>query len=306
MLSDTRVLQSKSSKDGSWELREDPTKNIVGVVFRGYLARDDGRDAAEAFVTVLQRGPAVVVWDVREMRGYDSGAMGAWAARLKPLRKNIQRVRLVGGNGVVRTGARVIGSILEVAVIVDDDDATPFKSAAVEEHYKTEKPAPAPSPLRFLPLHSSDEMVVAALGRFVVVDTPKMPSPRSMTAMGDIFRQHSDLQGRTIGVVNVMTTRIGRSVSAESRRSAQLLSLNMGKYVGCHALLLVGDGLFTTWARGLVTGLNLIARPPFPTLTCSTASQAAEFVTERLGAPTDAPRIVQLIEQTMQRADALG
>ena len=69
--------------------------------FQGHLDAAEGARAADAFAERLAEAtpPVAVIFDVREMSGYDSGARKAWQERLWPLRKRIASIRLRGGVG---------------------------------------------------------------------------------------------------------------------------------------------------------------------------------------------------------------
>ena len=51
------------------------------------------------------------------MEGYASGARRIWAEKLKPLRSQLDRIELIGGNALVRMGGSVLGALIGVPVV---------------------------------------------------------------------------------------------------------------------------------------------------------------------------------------------
>ena len=85
--------------------------------FEGYLSAEAGEESVKAFVEAMGADPIVAVFDIREMGGYASGARRTWAAALKPVREQMVRIELVGGNALVRMGGSVLGALIGVPVV---------------------------------------------------------------------------------------------------------------------------------------------------------------------------------------------
>jgi hypothetical protein len=84
----------------------------VTVTFQGHLAPDDGIASAQAFGDVIRAGQVDVVWDLREMSGYDSEAREAWQEAVWPNRGNIRSLTLVGARPAIRVGALMLAMFI--------------------------------------------------------------------------------------------------------------------------------------------------------------------------------------------------
>lgn len=97
-----------------WTLRRTGDGATVIVTFRGKLSAGEGRASAEAFAMEIAREPALVVWNLIEMTGYEPAARVAWQHALWPLRHRIRGIEVVGGNPVVRIGAVTLTMVLGI------------------------------------------------------------------------------------------------------------------------------------------------------------------------------------------------
>lgn len=94
---------------------------VAEAVFVGHLSAKDGRESAEAFAKELSKlEVADVIFDVREMTGYDREARMAWQIKLTPLRERIIGIRIVGGNAIVKMGASVLALALGVELSFEE------------------------------------------------------------------------------------------------------------------------------------------------------------------------------------------
>jgi len=100
----------------TWHLVRSQGGGTIVVAFEGWLGAEEGAASADAFVEALRCGPADVVWDVRRMTGYDTAARVTWQHKLWPLRRNIRRIEVLGGNPWVRLGALTLTTMLGVVV----------------------------------------------------------------------------------------------------------------------------------------------------------------------------------------------
>jgi hypothetical protein len=85
---------------------------VVTAVFDGHLTAEEGIASAAAFKAAFGGEPLAVVWDVTDMIGFESGARGAWAETVWPLRGQISRLSIVGARGMVRIGATFLALML--------------------------------------------------------------------------------------------------------------------------------------------------------------------------------------------------
>ena len=102
-------------RPGSWEVERDGDSVIAR--FGGYLSAENGREAVEAFVAAIGDDHVVAVFDLRQMEGYASGARRIWTENLRPLRPQLDRIELIGGNALVRMGGSVLGALIGVPVV---------------------------------------------------------------------------------------------------------------------------------------------------------------------------------------------
>ena len=83
------------------------------------MAAQEGIKSAEAFCAALRSHEAVpVVFDIREMTGYDREARVAWQEHLYPMRDRILCIEVRGGNSLVKMGASVLALALGVRMKV--------------------------------------------------------------------------------------------------------------------------------------------------------------------------------------------
>jgi len=81
-------------------------------VFEGQLSTAEGTESAAELERELARGERDLVWNVREMAGYDAGAREAWQRVMWPNRKRIRSLKLIGGSGLVRVGATFLAVLI--------------------------------------------------------------------------------------------------------------------------------------------------------------------------------------------------
>lgn len=98
----------------SWKVTRDPTRPQVIATFRGTLAEADGESSAHAFVEAMGEDRCDVVFDIRHMQRYDSGARRAWQQVLWPRRSQIASLMVVGGNAMVSMGASMLALALGI------------------------------------------------------------------------------------------------------------------------------------------------------------------------------------------------
>jgi hypothetical protein len=95
----------------SWRVRSEGSGRVV-VTFSGRLDEVEGQRSADEFRAAMGDRTVDVVWDVRHMTGYDSGARRAWQGKLVPIRKQIRTITLVGGSAITRMGASAIALLI--------------------------------------------------------------------------------------------------------------------------------------------------------------------------------------------------
>lgn len=95
-----------------WELHRRGEE--VYVEFVGRLKAEEGSISAAAVVQEFESGARVLVCDVRTMSGYDRVARDEWQKHLTPIRENIDRFVLVGGNALIQMGASVLAMFLRL------------------------------------------------------------------------------------------------------------------------------------------------------------------------------------------------
>jgi len=75
------------------------------ATFEGHLDADAGRASAEQFARAVAGRPCDVVWDVRQMTGYDAAARAGWQEAVWPNRHNIRSLAVVGASTLIKAGA---------------------------------------------------------------------------------------------------------------------------------------------------------------------------------------------------------
>ncbi len=89
----------------------------VVATFTGFLDEIAGEAAVQAFVAAVGSDQVIAVFDIRSMKGYTSAARRAWARAMGPIRSQLDRIELIGGNALVRMGGSVLGALIGVPVV---------------------------------------------------------------------------------------------------------------------------------------------------------------------------------------------
>jgi hypothetical protein len=84
----------------------------IEFTFEGRLSAEEGKRSASFLAEALGVEPLHLVFDVRNMTGYDSDARVAWQNILFPKRKAILSTTMRGGNSIVRLGGTVLAMAL--------------------------------------------------------------------------------------------------------------------------------------------------------------------------------------------------
>lgn len=84
------------------------------VAFAGALDAASGLASALAFAQALGDESRNVVFDIREMKGYESGARIAWQQTIGPKRKQLLSLVVVGGRPLVKVGALTLALFLRI------------------------------------------------------------------------------------------------------------------------------------------------------------------------------------------------
>jgi hypothetical protein len=101
-----------------WHIESTP--ELVTVRFCGNLDTVNGLASAMALAEVLRAAGREVIWDVREMTGYDTGARTAWQKHIQPLRSKIRGIRVVGATPITRFGTAALAMAIGVPATFDN------------------------------------------------------------------------------------------------------------------------------------------------------------------------------------------
>ena len=101
-------------------------KQWLKFTFKGALTIKDVEAAIvewkEAFRSVGD-GSINLIWDCRDMHGYDSAARIKWTDALKEMKPRIDKIWLVSGSSLIRMGASVIGLLTSINIkAVESED----------------------------------------------------------------------------------------------------------------------------------------------------------------------------------------
>ena len=98
-------------------------RRVVTAIFDGYLGAEDGAASAAEFRAAFGGASLAVVWDVTSMAGFDPAARSAWADAVRPIRSQIDSLKIVGARGMVRIGATFLALLL----------GTPYEFVSTDE-----------------------------------------------------------------------------------------------------------------------------------------------------------------------------
>jgi hypothetical protein len=100
-----------------WQIES--SSDFVTIRFCGNLDTVSGLASAMALAELLRAAGRVVIWDVREMTGYDTGARTAWQKHIQPLRHQIREIRVLGATPITRFGTAALAMALGVPATFD-------------------------------------------------------------------------------------------------------------------------------------------------------------------------------------------
>lgn len=98
----------------AWALEQQRDRKRLVARFDGFLSDAEGRDSAQRFFDSVGTTSWHIVFDVREMTGYSSTARRCWQRMIRPKRKQLLSLTVVGGGPIVRMGAAALGLALGV------------------------------------------------------------------------------------------------------------------------------------------------------------------------------------------------
>jgi len=100
-----------------WERRG--KSPCLRFTFGAHLGEHGAREAIAEWRRLFETAPpgkVALIWDCREMKGYDSAARTIWQETLKELRDQIGTIFLISDSAMIRMGASVMSlfSSLEI------------------------------------------------------------------------------------------------------------------------------------------------------------------------------------------------
>ncbi len=102
----------------TWQIEVAP--GLVKMQFSGNLDAISGVASAMALAAALRASECVVIWDVRAMTGYDTGARSAWQQQIQPLRHRIREIRVVGATPITHFGTAALAMAIGVPATFQD------------------------------------------------------------------------------------------------------------------------------------------------------------------------------------------
>ena len=110
-----------SSENPRIERCQKSGKECLRFVFGERLTAVDAEAAVGEWRKIFQLengAPRVLIWDCREMKGYDSAARIQWTAALKELKRQIESIWLITDSSVIKMGASVMGMVSSIDIKV--------------------------------------------------------------------------------------------------------------------------------------------------------------------------------------------
>lgn len=104
--------------DQSWFVSRAKDVDRIVIGFRGRIAAEDGEASAKAFLAALGSASVHVVFDVRQVEGYDGRARQAWQTALLPRRKQLRSITVVSTSALTRMGASVFALFLGIECVL--------------------------------------------------------------------------------------------------------------------------------------------------------------------------------------------
>jgi len=99
-----------------WSIRKVQNTREVHLCFDGHLSAEEGRASLNALLDAMGGQNISVVCDIRCMSGYETAARLVWQRGLWQHRKQIDTCGFIGGNSIVRVGARMMCGVLGIRV----------------------------------------------------------------------------------------------------------------------------------------------------------------------------------------------
>ena len=100
--------------------RDIKNQRFLHVLFEGELNVTGTQNAVSKIKSMLTGDNSVVtmVWECTHMTDFDKNARDIWQQFIKDIRPNIKATHLVSDKLLIRTGARVIGAITGMKIIL--------------------------------------------------------------------------------------------------------------------------------------------------------------------------------------------
>ena len=114
----------------AWQ--EKAGKRCLHFTFSGRLTEQDATSAIQAWRSAFAARmgePVTLIWDCREMTGYDTAARIQWQQTLKELGGQIESIWLISSSRMIRMGASVMALFSSLNIRpVDSEDSIVFAS----------------------------------------------------------------------------------------------------------------------------------------------------------------------------------
>jgi hypothetical protein len=115
------------SENPSLEWFRKANKNCLKFTFKEKLTEKNAEIAIEEWRKIFQVmgiEPIVLIWDCREMKGYEGAVRSKWTEALKEMKSGIDTIWLISGSSMIRMGASVMGMItsLKIKTVASEAD----------------------------------------------------------------------------------------------------------------------------------------------------------------------------------------
>lgn len=103
--------------------------NCLKFSFKGTLVEEDAKNAIEVWKNFFKEREGemiTLIWDCKEMSGYDPGARIAWQNALKELKNQIANIWLISKSNLIRSGAMIVSMFTKLNIKVVQSESEIF------------------------------------------------------------------------------------------------------------------------------------------------------------------------------------
>jgi hypothetical protein len=130
-------------------------------------------------------------------------------------------------------------------------------------------------------LSDADGLHIGTFDRVFISGWYAPPTVERLAQLAELQRSFT----RSIGphaVFSLIDPRVGREMNADSREASKKISDEMKEHTLAMVFVVMGSGFFAATARSVISGIQWLSRPPYPSEVTSDVDHGAGWMAARL------------------------